>query len=446
VEDLVLAHKIWSTLQNFHERTNQVKARLFETYRREYENFSHLPGETTDTLFHRFVSIVNKMKANVIVLPYTDHDQAMKLLHSLDRGVWGTKVDAIIESAGYETLSTNELFSKLKSTEVDIQLRTKHEGHAKDPNSLALVTSSGQAANANSRPSAFALSALLSVTEEQLEEIGDDELALFAKKIKRFSNNRKERWRSKNTCFECGRLGHFAADCPYKEKGKYDSHKYKSKSPNKKKKSHKKGDHKNKKKYKEEYRKLRAFAATMSDHDDSTTSNATSSDSSSSEEEVVVKQKKKAVKNFNVLCYFATNRNPDGYCLMAKDSKDEKNNDSSDFENESEVRTYDELVLEVESLTYALNNRNKLIKDTKARHTQFKIDLENAAKEIELLKSAVSELDELKAAQSKVAKIVSAECSECTTHMLDLVTLQSKYAVLVEERDVAMASLNELVF
>ena len=184
---------------------------------------SHLPGETTDTLFQRFVSIVNKMKANVVVLPYTDHDQAMKLLHSLDRSVWGTKVDAIIESAGYETLSTTELFSKLKSTEVDIQLRTKHEGHVKDPNTLALVTSSGQAANANSRPSAFALSALLSVTEEQLEEIGDDELALFAKKINRFSNNRMKRWRSKNTCFECGRLGHFAADCPNKEKGNYDS-------------------------------------------------------------------------------------------------------------------------------------------------------------------------------------------------------------------------------
>jgi len=61
------------------------------------------------------------------------------------------------------------------------------------------------------------------VTEEQLEEIGDDELALFTKKINRFSNNRKKRWRSKNTCFECGRLGHFVADCPNKEKGKYDS-------------------------------------------------------------------------------------------------------------------------------------------------------------------------------------------------------------------------------
>ena len=108
------------------------------------------------------------------------------------------------------------------------------------------------------------------------------------------------------------------------------------------------------------------------------------------------------------------------------------------------MRTYDDLVLEVKALTHALDSRNKLIKDTKVRHTQFKIDLENAAKEIELLKSAVSELDELKAAQSKVAKSVSVECSECTTHMLDLVALQSKCAALVEERDVVLASLDEL--
>jgi len=57
------------------------------------------------------------------------------------------------------------------------------------------------------------------MTEEQLEDIGDhDELALFAKKIKHISNNRKEGWRSKNSCFECGRAGHFAADCPSKER------------------------------------------------------------------------------------------------------------------------------------------------------------------------------------------------------------------------------------
>ena len=66
------------------------------------------------------------------------------------------------------------------------------------------------------------------------------------------------------------------------------------------------------------------------------------------------------------------------------------------------------------------------------------------AKEIELLKFAKSELDELKAAQSEVAESVSIECSECTTRMLDLVALQSKCAAFVEERDIAMASLDDL--
>ena len=65
-------------------------------------------------------------------------------------------------------------------------------------------------------------------------------------------------------------------------------------------------------------------------------------------------------------------------------------------------------------------------------------------KKLSCLNLLFSELDELKAAQSEVAKNVSAECSECTTHMLDLVALQSKCAALVEERDIAMASLDDL--
>ncbi|CAN6241967.1 unnamed protein product [Urochloa humidicola] len=117
VSEFDLAHKIWTSLLNAHEGNTQVKVRLFETYRREYENFSHLPGESVDVMYQRFLALVNKMKANILVLPYTDHDRALKLLHSLDRKVWGTKVDAIIESPNYETLSVDELFSKLKATE-----------------------------------------------------------------------------------------------------------------------------------------------------------------------------------------------------------------------------------------------------------------------------------------------------------------------------------------
>jgi hypothetical protein len=39
-----LVCKIWEKLQNAHGGNSQVKARMFATYRREYENFTHLPA------------------------------------------------------------------------------------------------------------------------------------------------------------------------------------------------------------------------------------------------------------------------------------------------------------------------------------------------------------------------------------------------------------------
>jgi hypothetical protein len=92
---------------------------MYATYRREYENFTYLPGESIDALFQRFTVVVNNMRANVDVLPYDDHDRAAKFLHSLDRTVWGGKFETIVESEKYDTLTVNELFSKLKSAEVD---------------------------------------------------------------------------------------------------------------------------------------------------------------------------------------------------------------------------------------------------------------------------------------------------------------------------------------
>jgi hypothetical protein len=100
---------------------------MYATYRKEYENFTHLPRESIDALFQRFTVVVNNMRADVDVLPYDDHDRAVKLLHSLDRTVWGGKFEAIVESERYDTLTVNELFSKLKSAEVDRGMTAKIE-------------------------------------------------------------------------------------------------------------------------------------------------------------------------------------------------------------------------------------------------------------------------------------------------------------------------------
>ena len=68
-------------------RNHDVKNRLFETYKREYENFSQLDGESIDAMFSRFQTIVNKMRANKPQLPYDDHERALKLIYALDQNV-----------------------------------------------------------------------------------------------------------------------------------------------------------------------------------------------------------------------------------------------------------------------------------------------------------------------------------------------------------------------
>jgi hypothetical protein len=52
-----LACRIWEQLKNAHAGNAQVRARHFATYRREYESFTHLPGESIDAMFQRFTVI-----------------------------------------------------------------------------------------------------------------------------------------------------------------------------------------------------------------------------------------------------------------------------------------------------------------------------------------------------------------------------------------------------
>jgi hypothetical protein len=161
-------------------------------------------------MYQRFTVIVNNMRASVAILPYDDHDRAVKLLHSLDRTVWSGKVEAILESEKYETLTVDELFSKLKSSEVDRGVRAKIENPT-DPHSLALV--SGSRTNANMSLRQFSLSCLVSMLDEEFDVLGEEDLALFSRRFKRMYTNRKNARRSSGMCYQCGKHKHFIAEC-----------------------------------------------------------------------------------------------------------------------------------------------------------------------------------------------------------------------------------------
>jgi hypothetical protein len=140
------------------------------------------------------------MRANVDVLPYDDHDRVVKLLHSLDRTVWGGKFEAIVESKKYDTLTVNELFSKLKSAEVDSGMTAKIEGST-DSHTLALIGGSKGKADANPSTRMFSLSSLMSMPHEEFDVLGEDELALLTRRFERLHENWVNTRRNTRTCF-----------------------------------------------------------------------------------------------------------------------------------------------------------------------------------------------------------------------------------------------------
>jgi hypothetical protein len=313
-----LACRIWLVFKEAHVGNAQVQARMYATYRREYENFTHLPGESIYALFQRFTVVVNNMRANVDVLPYDDHDRAVKLLHYLDRMIWGGKFKAIVESEKYDTLTVNELFLKLKSAEVDRGMTAKLEGPT-ESHSLTLVGGLKGKANTNPSTRMFSLSSFMSMPDEEFDVLGEDELALVTRRFERLHENRLNMRRNMRTCFQCGKPGHFVADCPEKVENK-DGYKHKSRTDGKyrSRRDHK-SKYKNKHKDERQSRKKesRGKARVMVGASDVDSSSAYStSSSSSSEDEGDHGKGRKSSKNLSGLSCFAR----DGFCTMALSS------------------------------------------------------------------------------------------------------------------------------
>jgi hypothetical protein len=391
------------------------------TYQREYENFTHLPGKSIDALFQRFTVVVNNMRANVGSLPYDDHDRAVKLLHSLDHTVWGRKLKAILESEKCDTLTMNELFSKLKLTEVDRGMTTKIEG-PNDSHSLALVGGSKGKSNTNPSTRMFSFSSLMSMPDQEFNMLGEDELALLTRRFERLHENWVNMRRNTRTCFQCGKPGHFIVDCPEKVENK-DGYKHKSRTDGKYRSrcDHKikhKSKHKGEQRSRKQESRGKARVMVGASNVDSSFAYSTSS-LSSSEDEGDRRKSRKSSKNLSGLSCFTR----DGFCTMALSSGSKKSTQSdSDSDSDDEVR--DELPFlrqENERLGLLLDNRDDMLKEARKMRKELRASLEDARNRVAELETqnldAKLEIDSLKASPVVSDEVECADCRIFLAHL-----------------------------
>jgi hypothetical protein len=195
----------------------------------QYQTFSQKPGESLDDCFAKFESIVSSLRS-YDTLDYSDNERAKQLLYALDDSVWGMKITVLEESADFATLSTEKLFSKLKSHELSRKGRPNHDASLTSKPFVTSTRVGSHVANpidsTDSSALEFALSSLTTTSDEQYESIPNDEIVLLARKFRALPGFHKEMRRSPRGYFKCGDTTHFIGDCPKRKKLNSSSNKY----------------------------------------------------------------------------------------------------------------------------------------------------------------------------------------------------------------------------
>jgi tRNA G10 N-methylase Trm11 len=203
----------------------------------------------------------------------------------------------------------NELFSKLKSSEVDRGMTAKIEGLI-DSHSLALIGGLKGKSNANPSTRMFSLSSLMSSSNEEFDVHGEDELALLTRRFERMHESWMNSRRNSRACFKCGKAEHFFAECS--KVNNHDKHKFKDKRKKSKKKDHGHG------------KKTRSREKMKRSSDIESDSEDTSSSSSDEDEEDDKKKKKKNLGMYlNDLCVTGLSLK-DNFCGTAHSSSSKR--------------------------------------------------------------------------------------------------------------------------
>jgi hypothetical protein len=212
VSGLDNAKQIWDTLKILHEGNDATMITKMELVEGELGRFAMIRGEEPTQTYNRLKTLVNKIKSYGSTR-WTDHDVVRLMLRSFTV-IDPHLVNLIRENPRYTKMTPEEILEKFGSGRMMVKEARYVDDALNDPMPIYEPQSVALKATSSSRE------ALPSkVAQVEAAGLNEDEMTLIIKRFKTALKGRKEhpnksKAKGKRSCFKCGKIGHFIANCP----------------------------------------------------------------------------------------------------------------------------------------------------------------------------------------------------------------------------------------
>ncbi|KZV56770.1 hypothetical protein F511_38105 [Dorcoceras hygrometricum] len=212
IKTCATAKEIWEKLTQICEGNDETKENKLTAAQQKYESIKMKDGETMAEFDERFIAVVIELTS--LGKEYSNRELALKVMRALPRE-WDVKKMTMRESKDLNKLELHDLFANLKAYEFELETRSEAGPSASQPTKAMAATTSAEPCS----------------TSKTADQFSNEVISLFIKKFGKYlrrsynpsfnySNvHKSDKVTTDQNCFNCGRPGHFVADCnrPKKE-------------------------------------------------------------------------------------------------------------------------------------------------------------------------------------------------------------------------------------